>query len=250
MDKNVINIILTNKCNGDCKYCYLKNKYEVTDINNIHIDKNKIIELTSGISESFTNVDKLYQIVEIIRKNDNVLKELYLYTNGIIDNKNVENFLIENRDLVRLKISLDGPKEENDKYRIDVYGNGMYDRTIEFIRKYKKYVFSINGVIAPKHNIKKCMWFLYDLCLKNDFTLLIVPMLPVKKWNKKKLLYYYNCLDKIELINLNQEKSIRLIRICGDITRYKEVDKYGIIQKIDDYTWEEAFFDNNNWIMI
>jgi sulfatase maturation enzyme AslB (radical SAM superfamily) len=207
-------------CNADCKYCSWKDeqKRQGCEVNfdSIKFDKNKTYCFASGNSETLLNIDFWKRIIELIQ-NDNLgqfCKKITMYTNGIIDNDNIENFLYQYKDYIDLHVSIDGPKEENDKYRIDKQGKGMFNRTYNFIFKYSDIIHGISAVLCNKHNMLKNMNFLLNLCLKSNISFFrIIPSLTKFKLNDKQKINFYYLSDELMLFIKRNELPVTFSRI-------------------------------------
>lgn len=243
MNNNTIvyNIMASSECNADCKYCswktVQKQQKEIYDFKKLDYNKKGFKYcFASGNSETFLNIKYWKDVIELIKSDTNKFCEkMTLYTNGLIDNEEVEKFIEENIKYLDLQVSLDGPKEENDKYRVDKNGIGMFDRTYAFIKKYSKYISGISGVICEDHDIIKCMNFLLNVC--NNYNISFFRMVPsFGKYNidKDKLLQFYYCADVLQMfidrnnLNLKFSKmvdSINLFEISQGKINTVEYDK-------------------------
>lgn len=142
-------LILTEKCNLKCKYCYekslnefdnnLKNKFKfdysdpavsvvsLTNLKNfLKKDKNPILVFYGG--EPLLMIDKIIQIIDFL-KDLNV--KYRMQTNGIFLDKIPIKYL---KKIDKILISLDGGKRITNFYR----GKGVYEKVVKnlkFIRK-------------------------------------------------------------------------------------------------------------------
>ena len=136
-----------------CTYCYQNNKSKnrmsfktakniidnlLNDDNCYHTEKVQalIIEFIGG--EPFLEIDLIQQIMDYfmsegIKLNHRFLKYfmISISSNGLLyfDEK-VQNFLKKYKNNLSLTISIDGNKQLHDACRIDLNGNGTYDRAI------------------------------------------------------------------------------------------------------------------------
>lgn len=136
-----------------CTYCYQNNKsknkmsFETAkqiinnlltndDCYNTHNIKAIILEFIGG--EPFMEIELIQQITdyfisECIKLNHRFLKYfmISISSNGLLyfDDK-VQNFIKKYKNNLSLSISIDGNKELHDACRIDLNGNGTYDRAI------------------------------------------------------------------------------------------------------------------------
>ena len=120
--KNMISIFLTDKCNMDCKYCYLEKQHKERD--NHLIDFNFV---KRGISDYF--IDNYDPGIRYFGEgeptlNYNMMKDIKIYADSITDrkvkyelqtngvfNEEIAEWIRDNLDIVY--ISLDGPKRLN-----------------------------------------------------------------------------------------------------------------------------------------
>jgi uncharacterized protein len=144
-------IKVASLCNLNCSYCYVYNSpdkswkwkpkflQDVT-VNQIairireHVIENKIEEITiifHGGEPLLAGLDSFKSYVQIL-SNAIPCKILYgMQTNGVLLNDTFIDFFIQNN--LRVGISLDGPKEYNDKNRLYHSGKSSYDDTIRAI---------------------------------------------------------------------------------------------------------------------
>lgn len=139
-------IILTERCNSECRYCYKKSMEEFDDELNkkfkfdysvpvesqvkiselkqfLEKDKNPKIIFYGG--EPLTNIKKLKEIME------NIDAEFYMQTNGKLLDKLPAKYMNKFRKIL---VSIDGDKERTDFNK----GEGTYDlilKNIKLIRK-------------------------------------------------------------------------------------------------------------------
>jgi len=178
---SVLFLILTRSCNLNCEYCFMdrsskqteeKMDFEVAkkgvDLWIKNIKKNKIKNYSYSIifygGEPLLNfktfVDILEYIRETKRRNKNLLKniQILLDTNGILINKKVIKVL--KRHGVKTNISVDGPKEIHDRYRVDKENKGTFERVINVFNNLKKEKVDICiSVTVGPHNLKKIKEF-------------------------------------------------------------------------------------------
>lgn len=152
---------VTENCCLNCSYCYqVHNTHNELDFNKIKpwIEKLLNDELsyinTSNTKaviwdfiggEPFLKIDLMTQITDLIydtmiEKNHPWLffSKISISSNGMLYfNPKVQAYLTKYKDIVSLGISLDGNKELHDKCRLDLEGNGSYDRVIAAVHHYK-----------------------------------------------------------------------------------------------------------------
>lgn len=140
-------IWLTNQCNLECKYCYVrKDGKSMSDemiekvINFISIQLKKMNERSLKIHFhggepllEYKNIRKIFTYIET----DSVLNKcnvIYsMTTNGmLIDNSNID-FLCQNID--DLSLSIDGNMKTHDLYRVDKSGNPTFFKVFNILQE-------------------------------------------------------------------------------------------------------------------
>jgi len=182
-------IEITRKCNFRCEYCIYGKHYKKTrDHENITISikvlnkiVNFIIQHSKGEKEikvGFFGGEPLLAIKEIkyiINKIEPYFKKIFwrMTTNGSLLNEKVIDFLYKKK--IRLIISLDGPQEIHDRYRVDVFGKPTYNIIIDnLIMLKKKYPYyfgtcSFSSVSAPPFKTEEInKYFLNNDIVKNN----------------------------------------------------------------------------------
>lgn len=144
---------VTENCCLRCSYCYQHNKSEARMefpvakqiIDNLLNDDNYyntvdinglVIDFIGG--EPFMEIELIDQIVEYfiqeaIRLNHRFLKHFRfsMATNGVLYfDERVQKFVDKYKDFLSITVSIDGNKELHDACRVDLAGNGSYDRAI------------------------------------------------------------------------------------------------------------------------
>lgn len=124
-----LEVLMTNKCNFRCKYCFLGNEHVGSDANlkfvKTYLEANGNQEFYTFGGEPLVNIKGIIELVEFVESNPNIRhKEAILQsmrmvtTNGTLIKKNLD--LIKKYKL-RFQISLDGDKKGNSQR---VYANG------------------------------------------------------------------------------------------------------------------------------
>lgn len=153
---------VTEDCCLKCTYCYQHNKshnkmtFETAKKFIDQLLNNEIKDFTSentgGISVEFIGGEPLMEIKLIAEIWEYLVKELIrkkhpwryhlrgsICTNGILYfSEDFQNFLNKYSPMFSFCVSIDGNKELHDSCRIDLNGNGSYDRAIEAVRHYRK----------------------------------------------------------------------------------------------------------------
>lgn len=166
-------IKLTSICNLDCSYCYMFNLQDKTyefvpkfmPIDTMLLFLNKLeIYLEKKNAKNFTlvlhggeptlwpinNYRIFFSKIKELKKNYDI--RINIQTNGYKLNYDLLDLLKEND--VMLGISLDGPPEINDKYRVTHTGKGSYDKVISNVNKlinngYKNIIGGFLVVVDP-----------------------------------------------------------------------------------------------------
>lgn len=153
---------VTEDCCLRCTYCYQNNKSHnklsletaIQLIDNLLTDKYDYINSnnTLGIildfigGEPFLEIKLIEKIVEYTFNKMIELHHPWLYysvinlcSNGVLyTTPEVQNFFKKYGYLTHLGISIDGNKELHDSCRIDLNGNGSYDKAIEAVKLYRQ----------------------------------------------------------------------------------------------------------------
>ena len=142
----VLNV--TNQCNLSCEYCYEYGEDKIVDTENGRKPKfmseqtardsvdfmlresgdNKVAHVTFFGGETLLNFPVLQKTIAYARQRGAELGkqvDFSLTTNGTLLKPDVIEFLAENQ--VGVTISIDGPKEVQDKFRVFHNGTGSYD---------------------------------------------------------------------------------------------------------------------------
>jgi uncharacterized protein len=139
-----------SRCNLNCSYCYYLKQSSVSDVMDIQILKRAIEETVllndtpeisfcwHGGEPLMAGIDFFIKAVEI--QNEAVEKKVRngfkkpiiintIQTNGTLINRNWCRFFSENNFLVG--ISIDGPEEIHNYYRVNRAGERLYEKVIE-----------------------------------------------------------------------------------------------------------------------
>jgi radical SAM protein with 4Fe4S-binding SPASM domain len=153
MKAKIYAIIITNKCNLKCKYCYSGNLIENKEMNlevaekvckHIlgDIKKNEIqeVQIIFEGNEPLLNFSILKYIKENLKLNfKNKRIDFTIFTNLQWMNSEILEYIKKNN--VYVHTSLDGNKEIHDLYR----GNGTFDKTVFWIKKCFEEGISVNA---------------------------------------------------------------------------------------------------------
>ena len=148
-----------SRCNLQCKYCFYLEKdtvlkkeeilmdektLEIYTKNYINSQSTPVVEFVwHGGEPLLAGLDFFKKAIEIQKKYSSH-KEIKnsLQTNGILLNEKWGKFLKENRFIVG--ISLDGPKDLHDKYRVTNNNEGSFDEALEGLKILQKYEIEYN----------------------------------------------------------------------------------------------------------
>ncbi|MFA5992471.1 MAG: TIGR04084 family radical SAM/SPASM domain-containing protein [Candidatus Pacearchaeota archaeon] len=162
-------IILTEKCNSKCKYCYEKSlkefnneldkkfKFNFSSPEDSQVNIKKLKEFIEKDKEAvivFYGGEPLLQIPKIIEIIDNINVPFRMQTNGKLLNELPSKYV---NKIEKILISLDGNKERTDLNR----GDGTYDLVMKNIELIKKNGY--NGELIARMTI--CFADLYDQVL-------------------------------------------------------------------------------------
>lgn len=172
-----ITIQVTDSCNMACTYCYQHNKgahsmsfemgksfidmlLDADDKTNSYIDSKHtigaIINFIGG--EPWLEIDLIsklsdYFIGELFRrKHPWAIKFMFsVCSNGLLHfDPKVQEYIKRHKKHLGYNISIDGNKELHDSCRIDLYGNGTYERAISAVDNYTN---EMGGSIGSKMTI-------------------------------------------------------------------------------------------------
>jgi len=177
---------LTRQCNQRCKYCAFSGRYpgdrthspvqmpesialQAVDffmekaIN--HPDKIPAITFYGG--EPLLNFKLLERVIQYVKRKAKGREYSFsLTTNGTLLNERIIQFFADNN--IPILISLDGPQEMHDRYRVFPDGSGTFaglTRNLKWIKKdYPQYFLnhiSFNAVIAPPYHFDHLIDFFY-----------------------------------------------------------------------------------------
>lgn len=158
-----ITLELTEKCNLRCRYCIYNSSYDLKrnhgtqvmswntckaaiDYLYLHSSKSESVAITFYGGEPLTEYEKIKKCIEYGNRimGDRELK-FSLTTNLTLVTKEMASYFAAVKNL-SIVCSLDGPKDINDLYRVDVNGNGSFERAIRGL----KYLVEAFGDAAAK----------------------------------------------------------------------------------------------------
>lgn len=150
-----VTFIVTQNCNLNCTYCYEHNKtkncFDVELAKKIILDELNIDDEYTEIcfdffgGEPFLEFEKIKEIVEYF-KNKKFNKKVYFFagTNGTLINKDIQDWLLKNRDIFQIALSLDGTRDMHNVNR-----SNSYDKIpVRFFAEKFQYL-SVKATISP-----------------------------------------------------------------------------------------------------
>ncbi len=181
---DLIYIIPIDACNLACKYCFIGNIKNKKDqiisketientikkfLDHLRKNNNKNGQVIFYGGEPTLNIEAIRYSVEIIKKYSEQNIKICIVTNTTLFDNDMLNFLKDSNIFVG--ISIDGPKELNDKYRIFKNSNrSEYDLVIENIDKIKEknIDFGLSVTLSNESlDNKNFLKWLKDLNIKN-----------------------------------------------------------------------------------
>ncbi len=166
---NRYRILITEKCNFGCKYCFVHLSGHDGLWDSIQHSLDLLIKANKGesVQIQFFGGEPLMQF-EYIEKTVNYMKEhgtelkdvtYFITTNGSLLTDSKCEYLKKND--FRVGVSLDGPKEMNDKMRVLPNGHGTYDLAVRGFKLLKKHGVKNFILVTPSPtNLES----LYSIC--------------------------------------------------------------------------------------
>ncbi|WP_097002967.1 lachnocin radical SAM maturase [Lacrimispora amygdalina] len=144
-------LALTEQCNLRCKYCGYMPKYmddnhslkemskevafKAIDILMMNSHESELCNLSFYGGEPLLKLDLITECINYISNKYPFRKPSYnITTNAVLLDDKVTDFIIKND--IKINISLDGPKEQQNKYRVDCNGNGSYEKVYHNIQAF------------------------------------------------------------------------------------------------------------------
>ena len=184
-----------SNCNVDCTYCFYKNRPDeigkgrqrmsdsvletlVKDYLALRFDKSGFA--WQGGEPTLMGLDFYKKVVELQRKYgaDGQVVTNALQTNGILLDDNWCRFLHETNFLVG--ISIDGPRQYHDYYRLDFKGNGTFDKVMSAIDRCRQYNVEFNTLTLLNNKNIEHPDELFDFFVENQIMYLqFIPCVEV-----------------------------------------------------------------------
>lgn len=275
LSTNNILLNITENCNFRCKYCIYSGDYEMVRTHNKNKmsfeTARKIIELLANWvrsekrqikpntinfgfygGEALLEKDLIQKIIDYIKKRfskDKVLDKFnfrfHLSTNGYLLKDSIVDFIVGND--IYLDVSLDGPQDEHDKFRLTKNGKKTWEKIWGNLNRFKeRYPDHWNKVsflitLHPGHCFEKIDNFIFDNI--DFFETNKISSYPVNKRNlkdyaKKKFDEYkvqQRCLinlkktgekldNKLILTELNDETEFTAMCFPGEAKIFADTD--------------------------
>jgi uncharacterized protein len=178
----------SSKCNLNCEYCFyhdVANNRAVADfgfmsMETIEVIIRKVLQFASGYATfsfqggepTLCGIDFFKSVIKIQNKLNinNVRINNCIQTNGVVINSKWAEFLHDHNFLVGL--SLDGPHDLHDKYRVDAKGKGSHERVIQASALFNKYKVEYNILFVVTDLTARYSDKLYEYFKTNNFTYL------------------------------------------------------------------------------
>lgn len=150
----------SSKCNLKCKYCFYHDVANNRTVADYGFMKPEIAEAIAikvlqfaegqatfsfqGGEPTLCGIDFFKTFVKLQNKYNvnNALINNCIQTNGVLINEEWAEFLHDYRFLVGL--SLDGPQDIHDKYRVDAMGNGTWSKVMQAVELFNKHKVEYN----------------------------------------------------------------------------------------------------------
>ena len=230
-----ITIQVTEDCNLRCTYCYQHDKtsnvLKIEDgkkfidlILNSDEKSSKYIQSNECIGavlnfiggEPFLEIDTIdcltdYFINKMIELNHRWLfrYRINIGTNGLLYfSDKVQKYIKKNKSHLGIGITVDGNKELHDKCRIDLNGNGSYDRAIAALLHYEStyHEYGTSKITISPDNIEYFYDSTVDLLQKELYDCIYANCVYEKGWtlDHAKILYnHYLCVFQIYYLGLH-----------------------------------------------
>lgn len=246
-----ISLIPTLSCNLNCKYCYSSKKnthkqIEIKTINNaINFFCNHYsfsycrIDFVSG-GEPLYDPDALMSMINTISSllNRYQKKSLFwLCTNGLLLNNSIVKFLDEHH--FSLGISIDGPEKIHDANRVDLAGNGTYQRTVNNVLEIKnnqdlsrniKNLWNCAVITSSTQSLVDVMKNSYELGFQNLQMKLVWSSDKTIRLPTNKTIRLYEELTAYLFKLIEDDKIYEFLSICNENDTYGKVLLRIIIQ--------------------
>ncbi|RPI76228.1 MAG: radical SAM protein [Desulfobacteraceae bacterium] len=144
--------LISAKCNLACKGCYhhffdFKGTDMTGDFAGLILEGLFPYLKKRGIAESqisflgyepllnFETLSRIYEQACSMGAEYGIKTSFKIFTNAFSINEKMYKWIEQNKFKLRMKVSIDGIKEDNDKRRVDFAGKGTHDRVVENIKR-------------------------------------------------------------------------------------------------------------------
>ncbi len=189
----------SSSCNLRCNYCFYHSVAENRNVNSHGIMNNETAEVLvkkaleyadasctfafQGGEPTIAGLDYFRNFVALVSKyNTKKIHVNYvLQTNGLLIDDQWADFLARNKFLVGL--SIDGPKDNHDRYRIDANGKGSFSKAINASNLFNKFNVEYNVLCVINSYVANHADKVYNFFKRNGFKhLQFIPCLdPLKE---------------------------------------------------------------------
>lgn len=184
----------SSSCNLQCKYCFYHDVAERREVKNYGMMEETTLE--NLVKKGFESTDYMITFAfqggeptlrglafyrkfqeYVIKYNVNQIQVQYsLQTNGMLITEEWARFFRQHNYLIGL--SLDGPKEINDLYRVDGHGNGSYDAIMRTVTLFNRYQVEYNILTVVNRTVAQHGTQVYEFLKKQGFRYLqFIPCL-------------------------------------------------------------------------
>lgn len=178
----------SSNCNMQCEYCFyhdisnkrMQNSYGFMNFKLLKIIVQKALreveeECTfafQGGEPTLVGIDFYKKLLEYEQKYNqkNIKINNVIQTNGLVIDEEWAHFLVQNNFLVG--ISLDGPKDIHDLYRVDNQGEGTFQRIIKAIHLLDQYHVKYNILTVVTTQVARHIHKIYKFFKSKNFTYL------------------------------------------------------------------------------
>jgi len=220
-----ISVITSRDCTLRCEYCYLSkhadNEYDMDSIIDsvdkllyyYHNAESSSTQVEKGIildfyPEPWVNVERTNTLVtrclKLLKKYPSFYDKyiISMGTNGLLLDKPIP--IVEQMlDRISVAVTVDGIKEQHDKYRVTSSGQGSWDKVVSNVRAYQdKYkIYNTKVTIGPdsiKYMLESLKFLWFDLNMDSVFMNVVFEEIWGNEEEKK------NCLVEYEkqLVNI------------------------------------------------
>jgi uncharacterized protein len=235
---SIMYLIVTNNCNLACSYCYLADALCQGDRNNMDVETvRRAIDLFANIverdrvgepqiilygGEPLLNMEAIEFALEYAStKVPNC--RFTLNTNGTVMDDGIATLL---RDYnVEVGLSIDGPQEIHDKFRVDRGGRGTFSLAIDGYRKLQEYGVDvgISCTITPanvNHLVRVTRWFIEELNSRSlGFNLMIGDIGNQEiadKYSKDAAQAIVECFEVAREAGVHEDRMMRRVSSLSD----------------------------------